>query len=252
MHDCNHVTSIYPRKNFQQNWFGKPQPGNIYTFKDYAKSMRVNFVIYADFESVLLPVDTCEPNSSNSFTLTTHIHKPHSFAYYIKCAHDDSASKFVLYRGEDCAQKFIAYLDNDVRDIYRKFLKDIRPVKPLTPEQQHDYNNATVCFICKTPLNGDKVLDHCHISGNYRGPSHSLCNLNYKIPQFIPVFIHNLSGYDAHLFITELARNGETVDVKTKNTISPPNTYQSIHFQGANGVGNTRFLNYAFSTASAS
>ena len=31
------------------------------------------------------------------------------------------------------------------------------------------------------------------------------CNLQYKIPSYIPIVFHNLSGYDAHLFIKELA-----------------------------------------------
>ena len=31
------------------------------------------------------------------------------------------------------------------------------------------------------------------------------CNLMYKIPPYIPIVFHNLSGYDAHLFIKELA-----------------------------------------------
>ena len=31
------------------------------------------------------------------------------------------------------------------------------------------------------------------------------CNLPYKIPSYIPIVSHNLSGYDAHLFIKELA-----------------------------------------------
>ena len=31
------------------------------------------------------------------------------------------------------------------------------------------------------------------------------CNLQYKIPSYIPIIFHNLSGYDAHLFRKELA-----------------------------------------------
>ena len=49
------------------------------------------------------------------------------------------------------------------------------------------------------------MRDHCHYSGIYRGAAHSLCNLQYKILSYIPVVFHNLSGYNAHLFIKELA-----------------------------------------------
>ena len=49
---------------------------------------------------------------------------------------------------------------------------------------------------------GDKVRDHCHLSGNYRGPAHSKCNIDVtqKQSNFIPFIIHNFSNYDCHLF----------------------------------------------------
>ena len=46
-----------------------------------------------------------------------------------------------------------------------------------------------------------------------------MCNLRYKVPSFIPVVFHNLSGYDAHMFIKELAKystNDMNVIAKSK------------------------------------
>ena len=54
-------------------------------------------------------------------------------------------------------------------------------------------------------------------TGRYRGPAHSLCNLRYRIPSYIPVVFHNLSGYDAHLFIKELGKNSRDMEVIVKN-----------------------------------
>ena len=51
-----------------------------------------------------------------------------------------------------------------------------------------------------------KVIDHCHYSGLYQGAAHSSCNLKHKVPIFMPVVFHNLAGYNAHLFIRELAK----------------------------------------------
>ena len=50
-----------------------------------------------------------------------------------------------------------------------------------------------------------KVRDHGHYTGTFRGAAHSICNLNCKVPQEIPVAIHNGSRYDYHFLIKELA-----------------------------------------------
>ena len=90
---------------------------------------------------------------------------------------------------------------------------------PLTKKQWKRYKRSTKCHICYKPFTQTnlKVRDHCHYTGLYRGPAHSLCNLRYKIPCYIPVLFHNLSGYDAHLFIRELGGHTSDMEVITKN-----------------------------------
>ena len=57
----------------------------------------------------------------------------------------------------------------------------------------------------KQALEGDwKVRDHCHYTGQYSGAAHSKCNLAYKLPKYIPVIFHNLSGYDLKVLLGEL------------------------------------------------
>ena len=86
-----------------------------------------------------------------------------------------------------------------------------RPMKRLTQEERREFNRSTKCHICFNDFEEDdmfnyKVRDHCHYTGLYRGPAHRICNLRYKIPRYIPVVFHNLSGYDTHLFIRELRK----------------------------------------------
>ena len=65
----------------------------------------------------------------------------------------------------------------------------------------HEINNT--CHICsKTCF--DKVRDHCHETGKYRGPACKICNLRYKQQNFIPVIFLNGSGYDFNLLYSEL------------------------------------------------
>ena len=51
-----------------------------------------------------------------------------------------------------------------------------------------------------------KVRDHCHYIGKYRGAAHSSCNLKYKTTKKIPAVFHNGSTYDYHFIIKQLAR----------------------------------------------
>ena len=44
--------------------------------------------------------------------------------------------------------------------------------------------------------NYQKVRDHDHYTGKFRGAAHSICNLRYKVQREIPVVIHNGSKYD--------------------------------------------------------
>ena len=32
-----------------------------------------------------------------------------------------------------------------------------------------------------------KLRDHCHYTGEYRGAVHSICNLEYSVPEKIPI-----------------------------------------------------------------
>ncbi|EZA53824.1 hypothetical protein X777_06641 [Ooceraea biroi] len=86
----------------------------------------------------------------------------------------------------------------------------------LTREQEVAYHSATHCHICEEPFAQDetRVRDHCHLTGQYRDPAHSNCNLNYKESYTIPIVFHNLSGYDSHFIIKELANNFKgTIDL---------------------------------------
>ena len=95
-------------------------------------------------------------------------------------------------------------------------------MNPLTSNQNERYKKSKRCHICfrRFTLKDPKVRDHCHYTGKYRGVAHRNCNLQYKIPSYIPVVFHNLSRYDAHLFIRELAASkpgGAKMGVIAKN-----------------------------------
>ena len=48
------------------------------------------------------------------------------------------------------------------------------------------------------------VRDHCHWTGEFRGAAHNHCNRQFRKTYKIPVFFHNLSGYDGHFIFENL------------------------------------------------
>jgi len=195
-----------------------PSPGTILNFKNHYRSMRVPFIVYADFESFLKPIDTCQPNPVDSYTNKYQKHIPSSFCYYIKCFDDKIYSQEpVVYTSksedDDVAQIFVNTLEQNIKQIYNQF----KFSKKMIFKKQHAeiFNKATKCHICDGEFSKAdiKVRDHCHLSGKFRGAAHDICNLKYRVPKFYPVVFHNLSGYDTHLFIKKLhGNNGERIN----------------------------------------
>ena len=200
-----------------------PKEGATVQFKNYKNSMRVPYIVYADFESITKPINTCTPNSKQSYTKQYQKHVPSSFCYYIKCFDDNLyKGKPVTYIAEsdedDVAQKFIDSIERDLKKIFSKI--DLIKKKVMTDEEEKNFEVAVKCHICEKDLDGDKVLDHCHLTGKYRGAAHNKCNLNYKVPNFIPIVFHNLSGYDTHLFIKKLGGKLSCIPTNEEKYIS--------------------------------
>lgn len=192
-----------------------PEIGSKMQFKNYQCMQNVPFVIYADFESILQPCN----ESKGAHTLKTQKHLPAAFAYYIVCNYDNSLNRLVTYRGTDSASQFVRQLEKDVKRVYSVIKSASENPVPIiySDEERASFEKAEYCYLCANLLIGDKVRDHCHFTGKYRGACHSYCNIQFKIPSFIPVFFHNLSGYDCHLFIRELSSFPGEIKVIPKN-----------------------------------
>src|SRR6218665_18144 len=132
-----------------------PRTTGILSFKNYNRSLRVPFTVYADFESTIKPIDTCQPNQNVSYANKYQRHIPSSFCYYIKCFDDSVYShdpvSFTAERDDDdVAQKFIDSLEEDVKQIYNQFKF---PNKMIFNEaDMKEFNTATICHICVPSL----------------------------------------------------------------------------------------------------
>lgn len=214
-YDCNHLTVKLPTQDYILDKLGRRVPQNILKFSNYHFQIRSPFAVYLDFECLLKKLPQIENPTSESFTIKKIQHVPFSFAYSIICSFNQSLSKFEIYTGLDAPQKFVEKLEADLIHIYFNYLKPIIPMHPLTRQQKEQFENASVCYICSEVFEAgeEKVRDHDHLTGLYRGAGHSRCNLNFKSSYILPVLCHNLKCYDSHLFIDKLAPNGEKIDI---------------------------------------
>ena len=229
-----------------------PSPDTYIKFKNFLYSERAPFAIYADFESIVKPLETCKPDPKKSYTLKYQKHEPVSFVYYIKSFNESVyKSKLRSYVKEneedpDTVDVFINWLEEDV-----KIISELGNEKMIiTAEEEEQFKQASNCWICHKKLNlEDRVRDHCHYTGRYRGAAHNICNLKYSKPNNISVFFHNLTGYDSHLFIKKLGITTGAIDCipnNEENYISFSKTIISGEYKNKNGETKNKYFKIVF------
>ena len=182
-------------------------------FKNFTRTVKAPVVIYADFETFV--TDSIDEIKTEKTEKLANL-KANSFGFKVVSEHTELQQPYESYRGEnddddvafESVKRLVACADN-----IKKLLEKNVPMK-ITKKQQIEYNNANVCYMCnqvvvqteKTQGN-TKVRDHDHFTGEYRGCACNTCNLalHYKNYQ-IPVYFHNLKGFDGHLIIQGLKK----------------------------------------------
>ena len=183
-----------------------PKEGSSISFMHHNRAIKVPFVIYADFEALTKEIQPIPQNDRVSFTQKYQHHQPSGFCYKIV---GQNIKRCALFRAkdknEDVSRKFVEMLEEDIKNIHKQF-NFAKKMVNLTKKEQTEFEKAKICWICQKRFNekDKKVRDHDHFTGKFRGAAHNQCNLQFKKPKFTPVIFHNLSGYDAHLFVKNL------------------------------------------------
>ena len=152
-HECNN--SFKPEVVFF------PKKKKI-TFINEHKRQNIENIITADIEFCIAEVAT----NGCKYVIAEHI--PISVGYIWQY-------NFKYYFGLDCIKRFAS----DLLEIETEnnFKRNNQMIFNEEDNLYHETNNT--CHICsKTCVN--KVRDHCHETGKYRGPACRICNLRYK------------------------------------------------------------------------
>lgn len=200
-------------------------------FKNHHNQVKAPFVIYADTEAYMKHLSDEERKlvfSEGCSTTAYDQHRVYSVGYYFKCEFDDTRSYYACSPpNSDSVEWFIKKMEEIANAAAEEFSNNT-PMIELTEDEIHSFENPrATCWVCDLPFShkNKRVRDHCHFSGLYRGAAHAKCNLQIRQKHVIPIVMHNLSGYDSHLFIKQLALN-----IKGDITIIPNNAENYISF----------------------
>ena len=175
--------------------------------KNFDKQIPIPFKIYADTKCLLKIINISEGKYKKSYQK----HIPNSVVAKLVCINNNFTLLTIIFEGKNCINNFIKWifeqqLNQIINNHFNKKLK-------MTTNDEDNYQNSQICWICTEKINKDKVRDHCHITGKYRGAAHSQCNLKLKITKKIPIIFHNLEGYDEHIIFKEL-NNFDNIDIQ--------------------------------------
>ena len=226
-----------------------PKEGeNTFEFKNFKRQQQNPFRIYADFESNVVEILDLNEKSK---TQTVAIQQNISYGLLLKSSVPKYSKPYEMRRrshtdtDEDWAGAFLSKLDE-----YEEYVFDLLKVNEkirLTKEDEIAFMVETHCHICEKEIfggKGEKVRDHDHLTGEYRGAAHNSCNLNYNHKNFkIPVIFHNLKGYDGHFIIQAIAAEAK----KRRITVVAQNSEKFMCMT----IGRFRFIDsLAFLTSS--
>ena len=200
--------------------FECPKDGeNILKFKNHGNSFRHPFHVVADFESTLencCNVDNdglTEEERNKLKTIKYQKHLQNSFGLKYCCIHDEYDKDVEIVNDSNpsnVTKLFIEKLESYAIESYKLLQKNKENII-WNEEQKNNHSENTECQECKCKysVNNKKVAHHDHITGKFISSLCNGCNLKFVYKPFLPVYIHNLKGYDAHLFVNALYKYGQ-------------------------------------------
>ena len=116
-----------------------------------------------------------------------------SYRKNIKITFLDRFTKWiVVYRGENTAYQFIKAILKEYKYCRKVMNKHFNKNLIMSEEEEHLFQQSNSCWICKKLIDNDeeKVRDHCHVTGKFRGAAHWDCNINFQLTKKVPVICH--------------------------------------------------------------
>ena len=102
--------------------FKMPKNGEYIKFKNFGRKMKPLFMIYSDFESILVTEDNGKQNLNESYT-KKYVKQACGYGYKLVYVDDKFSKPFKLYLGEDAVFNFISSMIKEIKycsDVMKK------------------------------------------------------------------------------------------------------------------------------------
>ena len=127
-----------------------PHKNPIGQYSDGQYQFKVPFVMYADFESILEPIQGPANDPMSSSTRGINNHVPSGWCVHSEFAYGKVENPLKLYHGEDCVKRFCEHVIGEAKCLYTSFPG--KRMKPLTLKEMKRHNKLERCHICFKPF----------------------------------------------------------------------------------------------------
>ena len=93
----------------------------IFEYSNGQHQFKVPFIMYADFESILEPINGPSNNPNHSSTRGVNVHTPSGWCLHSKFAYGDLDEPTTQYRGSDCVERFCEHIISEAKRLYSSF-----------------------------------------------------------------------------------------------------------------------------------
>jgi hypothetical protein len=213
-----------------------PEEGkNILTFTNHGRSFKHPFAVFLDFESTLLPCVTKEQGDSQVEKYQQH--QINSVGFKYNCIHNSYSEPIQIINNSDpekIVEHLICELERLAKKSYQLTKQHINHNLTTEQKKRHFANKQCEYCSCSYDTDNKRVVHHDHITGEYLATICNRCNLQHTYERFLPVYIHNLKGYDSHFIVPYLMKYGS---VAKDVTCIPNNEERYISFSKKIKVG---------------
>ena len=110
-----------------------PTKNPVVEYSNGQHQFKVPFTMYADFESILEPIQGVSNNPNQSSTRGVNVHTPSGWCLHSKFAYGNVEKPTTQYRGSDCVERFCEHIISEAKRLNTSFPEV--PMIPLTKEQ---------------------------------------------------------------------------------------------------------------------